>query len=435
MNIFRVLLIFLCTGLLFFSLPGIAWAQGKALSVPNLNSEYDELMPVIAPDGKTLYFVRTSHPENTGGEKAGQDIWFSQKIEDEWQPPENPGAPLNNIYNNAISSLSPDGKGNWLNNVYLARNRMAPGLSLATRTSAGWSKPEAITIQNFTPEGGFLNCFQANDSILFLSAQTDTTQMEDIFICRRVGEKEWSAPERIKKNINTTGFEIAPVLAPDGRTLYFTSNGHGGLGDADIFMSRRLDNTWLNWSEPVNLGAAVNTAGFDGYFTLDATSGLAYFTRENQEGNTDIYFIRLDDIKPTDNITAELPQAAEPLTETKGAAEISVSKPMLPMLVYFEVNSAELNAPAQKTIQNLVTQLKDSSGSVIIRGHADDTGTETKNKILSEKRAQAVANYLKLFYSPAAFIKIEGFGSSQPLMPNQSAENRARNRRVEIRIE
>ncbi|KAA5538781.1 OmpA family protein [Adhaeribacter rhizoryzae] len=425
-------------GLLLLSFSEIAQAQErKALPVTNINSEFDELMPVVAPDGKTLYFVRTGHPENIGGANAGQDIWYSQKnIEDnEWQPPLNSGAPLNNIYNNAINSLSPDGQQVWLNNVYLPRNRMAPGLSYADKTSTGWAKPQAVTIQNFTPETGFLNCYQATDSILFLSVQTDTTYLEDIFICRRVGEKEWSVPKRLN-NINTTGFEIAPVLAPDGRTLYFTSNGHGGFGDADILVSRRLDNTWLNWSEPVNLGAAVNTAGFDGYFTLDTNNGMAYFTRENEEENTDIYFIRLEEIAPaSENITAALPAKAEPLPNTQLVIESDRTELNLPVLVFFEVNSVQLNPQAETTLQTLKEQLASSEKTLVIQGHADDTGTEPTNKILSEKRAKAVAAYLVLQGLPAASIRIQGFGSSQPVVPNQSARNRAKNRRVEIQIE
>jgi hypothetical protein len=285
---------------------------------------------------------------------AGQDIWYSRKDpqKNDWQTARNAGSPLNNIYNNAINSLSPSGELVWLNNLYLARNRMAPGLSVASKTGSGWSKPETIIIQNFAPETGFLNFHVATDSILFLSMQTDSTQLEDIFICRRVGEKEWTTPERVDNHINTTGFEIAPFLAPDRITLYFTSNGHGGLGDADIFMSRRLDNTWLNWSEPVNLGKEVNTAGFDGYFTLDNSSAIAYFTREDKaKGDTDIYSIRLEDILPSENISADTLNATAPLLKTKQEAGTTEAPSVLPVTVFFEINSAQLNPASRAVLQ------------------------------------------------------------------------------------
>jgi outer membrane protein OmpA-like peptidoglycan-associated protein len=439
MNMGQILnTIFLPVFLLLTLLGPVTAQERKALPVAGINSEYDELMPVISPDGKTLYFVRTGHPENTGGEKAGQDIWYSQKSPEnnEWQKAVNPGAPLNNIYNNAISSLSPDGRGALLNNKYLARNRMLPGLSYAVRTGAGWSKPEVVNIQDFAPETGSLSFYQASDSILFLSMQTDTTYAEDIFISRRAGEKEWLAPERISKNINTTGFEIAPFLAPDQRTLYFTSNGHGGLGHADIFRSRRLDNTWLNWSEPVNLGAKVNTTGFDGYFILDGSSGDVYFTRENQErGDTDIYFIRIAEIFSDEDTTVEISKAAIPLPSTNPPEGSNLTQPVLPASVLFEINSAALNPAAEAVLQSIWQQLKPSENFLVISGHADDTGTEAANKTLSEKRARAVATYLQSQGLPAALIKIQVYGSSQPVLPNQSAAGRAKNRRVEIRVE
>jgi len=197
-----------------------------------------------------------------------------------------------------------------------------------------------------------------------------------------------------------------------------------------------LDNTWLNWSEPINLGAAVNTTGFDGYFTLDTNNGMAYFTRENEEENTDIYFIRLDDIATaSENITAALPQKTEPLLNPDTIIESNRTKATLPVLVFFEVNSAQLGPQAQTTLQILKEQLRNNGKSLVIQGHADDTGTETANQILSENRARAVAAYLMLQGLPETAIQVKSFGSSQPASPNQSAQNRAKNRRVEIRIE
>jgi outer membrane protein OmpA-like peptidoglycan-associated protein len=72
---------------------------------------------------------------------------------------------------------------------------------------------------------------------------------------------------------------------------------------------------------------------------------------------------------------------------------------------------------------------------LVINGHADDTGTEASNKILSEKRAQAVAAYFKSVGISDNILRIKGYGSSQPAAPNQSAENRAKNRRAEIQVE
>lgn len=89
----------------------------------------------------------------------------------------------------------------------------------------------------------------------------------DIYVCTKRDGK-WSPPFNLGEVINTPYCENTPFISPDGKTLYFSSNGHTGMGGLDIFKSTRLDSTWLNWSEPVNMGKVINTSGDDwGYKT------------------------------------------------------------------------------------------------------------------------------------------------------------------------
>ena len=88
--------------------------------------------------------------------------------------------------------------------------------------------------------------------------------------------------------------EMTPYLAPDGVTMFFSSNRPGGLGDNDIWMTKRLDNTWQKWSEPVNLGSPINTDNWDAFFTLDAGGEYAYLTTNlNTFGESDIVRVKL----------------------------------------------------------------------------------------------------------------------------------------------
>ena len=94
--------------------------------------------------------------------------------------------------------------------------------------------------------------------------------------------------------VNTAEFESSPFLAADGRTLYFTSAGHAGFGNGDIFVSRRLDDPGDNWSEPENLGPAINTDEWDGYFTIPASGDYAYLSsRAGSLGEDDIFRLKL----------------------------------------------------------------------------------------------------------------------------------------------
>jgi outer membrane protein OmpA-like peptidoglycan-associated protein len=96
------------------------------------------------------------------------------------------------------------------------------------------------------------------------------------------------------KQINTTGTELSPFLAADGKTLYFSSNGHPGYGRSDVFMSRRLDDSWTQWSTPINLGEPINSSGTDAYYSVPAAGDYAYFvSNEEGLGKNDIFKIVL----------------------------------------------------------------------------------------------------------------------------------------------
>src|SRR5690606_837619 len=91
---------------------------------------------------------------------------------------------------------------------------------------------------------------------------------KDIFVSFRNPKdpNSWTKPLNLGNIINTKAGEFGPFLAADDKTLYFVSSGHaGGYGDADVWMSKRLDDTWTNWSKPVNMGEKINTSGFDAY--------------------------------------------------------------------------------------------------------------------------------------------------------------------------
>jgi outer membrane protein OmpA-like peptidoglycan-associated protein len=119
--------------------------------------------------------------------------------------------------------------------------------------------------------------------------------------------------------VNTGEAESTPFIAPDGVTMYFSSSGHVGYGNNDIFLSRRLDDTWQNWSVPENLGPIVNTPQWDGYFSVSAKGDYAYFSStENSIGAEDIYRIKI-------------PEKAKPLTLIQLTGQVINQKTKEPM--------------------------------------------------------------------------------------------------------
>jgi outer membrane protein OmpA-like peptidoglycan-associated protein len=274
--------------------------KGRALS-DAVNTEYDELVPRLSPDNKTLYFVRSQHPNNAGGRAGGQDIWASQRAENgQWLPAVNLGAPLNNDRHNMVGGVTTSGHLLLSNTYYPDPNENRPGISESVMEAGKWGNPQQVVgWGDINAEGRYIDFYVTPDQrTMVLSMSVLGQPQEDLYVCfANFAGGTWSKPQSLGSIINTIGFETGPFLTADTKTLFFTSSGLGGQGNADIFMATRLDDTWQNWSEPMNLGTAVNTAGFDGHFIVDSKGLMAYFVSgPNPTALGDIYEIPMSEL-------------------------------------------------------------------------------------------------------------------------------------------
>ena len=267
-----------------------------------VNSAYTETRPVISSDGKTLFFARQEHPKNTGGEEDGQDVWFSSITDmknQTWGAARNMGSPINNKGNNGVTSITADGNTLLLINTYNADGTVTPeGASITTRTKNGWSQPVKLNILNYYNNSKQnVDYFLSNSGKVLLMAVTrdDGVGGQDLFVSFLQKFGVWSKPLNLGKTINTKKSEFAPFLAADGKTLFFASDGHKGYGKSDIFYSKRLDDTWQNWSTPLNLGPNINSKDWDAYYTVSASGEYAYLVSDKNgiENSKDIFKIRL----------------------------------------------------------------------------------------------------------------------------------------------
>jgi outer membrane protein OmpA-like peptidoglycan-associated protein len=265
-----------------------------------INSEYDEVLPVISSDGKTLYFSRFDHPQNVGGIKAGQDIWYSTlNNSGKWSVAKNIGAPLNNDANNYILSAFPDNNGLLVGGNY---NGDHNPISISNKQNDDWGIPESQIIKGMISTTD--TCFFAigsNRKTMIIECQgPDTHGEQDLYVSFLDHANKWTKPLNLGPAINTAKSEITPFLAADGKSLYFSSNGRKGLGKYDIFISRRLDSTWQKWSTPKNLGPEINSKGTDAYYNIPPKGDYAYFVSDNKSlGHGDIFRVLLtESIKP-----------------------------------------------------------------------------------------------------------------------------------------
>ncbi len=268
-----------------------------------INSAGQEVAPVISPDGRTLYFTRNYNKANIGGANQ-QDVWYStlgsgaSGSPPGWGEAVNIGSPINNAGNNAISGMAPDGRTAYLINAYQPNGDLTFGISRSTRTKAGWSQPVECKITNNYNEHKKEHlefCVSPDGRSIILAVQRKNTRGDrDLYVSIQRPDRTWTEPVSLGPTLNTADEESSPFLAADGRTLYFTSTGYPGFGNGDIFVSRRLDDSWGNWSEPENLGPAINTAEWDGYFTIPASGDFAYLSsRAGSMGEDDIFRLKL----------------------------------------------------------------------------------------------------------------------------------------------
>ena len=270
-------------------------APDKSISLESIsetvNTSGHEYAPVLTADGKTLYLCGRGRTGNIGGE----DIFVSKFKEGTWTKPELLSS-INSPYaHEAPLAISADGS-----RLLLYANT---DIYYSDKTASGWTIPRQFPSIN-KPDSWEADAFMTADgnAILFISDRKGNignfhkfgdpfhgshSGNSDIYVSTRT-EKGWSAPINLGKTINTPYSERSPFLHPDMKTLYFSSEGHPGLGRLDVFKSVRLtDTSWTLWSEPVNLGKELNSHG-DDYDYKISTDGKTAYLSSYRSGNYDI---------------------------------------------------------------------------------------------------------------------------------------------------
>lgn len=281
------------------------------------NPDYAEINPVISADGKTLYFVRVSHPENNHdaneyfGPEDSQDVWYSEAQGDgSWGAAKR----LDNInmsFYNAVLSISDDGKTILINGIYDKKSRwIKRGLSICTKIGNTWSTPQKLDIPKLSRKnkGKSSNAFMSGDAkVIFMSyTQRFNGKKQKIYVSiNDVGE--WSKPIKLPEIINSKKFsEEAPYYNPSEQKLYFSSNRLAKSCKAkrfeyDIYTSKKLDNTFLKWSDPQKLSDTINTPYWDSYYKKNAKGSWAYFASNrdnNGAGQPDIFRVKIFEENP-----------------------------------------------------------------------------------------------------------------------------------------
>jgi outer membrane protein OmpA-like peptidoglycan-associated protein len=285
----------------------------------NINSLYPEYGPVVSPDGKKLFFTGRDREDGIGGE----DIFISYYFGNRWSISTPINGNINTESNEYINSISADANtlllfGNYEGSLGRGDNFFVEKLG---RT---WSKiqhyPEPINSKYWDADA-FIT---ADGKAIIFSSERPGNIGEyhqkgdyyhgmhwgntDLWVVLKNGDVWSDKAINLGPKINTLYTERTPFLHPDGKTLYFSSDGHTGIGKSDVFKSVRLsDTSWTDWSTPVNLGKEINTAEEDWGYKITTDGKTAYFSTISDEGfgEEDIYYVDLPVIaKPQSNVFA-----------------------------------------------------------------------------------------------------------------------------------
>jgi len=288
----------------------------------NVNSDYDDASPGLTPDGKSLIF--TSRRIADGIENLKYDvvnpnndkmyISYWDKSIDNWGKAQPVEGEINYLGHIGSLSLSHDGKTMFIFKNILGETQSGDIFFSELLKDGKWSKPinigKPINSSYFESSA----CLSPDGNVLyFVSERKGGFGSADIYRSHRLAANKWSAPENLKGVINSEYDELGVYMHPDGKTLYFSSNGHNTMGGYDIFMSTLVDGVW---SQPINMGYPINSEFDEKHFVLSPDGKTAYIS-SNRDGDYDIYQVDMTNYsikKPVEVVTQYVSESGKPAT-------------------------------------------------------------------------------------------------------------------------
>ncbi|MBL4656463.1 MAG: PD40 domain-containing protein [Flavobacteriales bacterium] len=271
---------------------------------PPVNSKGSEYVPVISTDESVLIYTYSGERslgglQNEYGEENMEgyyyeDVQISYKIGDTWIAPDNIGFNINTYTHDASIALSGDGQTLF---IYKYTEEGGGDIYQSELKGNEWGPPVPLNVNINTPQWeGSASLSPDGLTLYFTSERPGGQGGKDIYMSKMRDDGVWDEAINLGPKINTQYDDDAPFIHPDGKTLFFSSNGHFNMGNYDVFRSR-----WdgESWSTPHNMGYPLNTAGDDMFYVVAANGKRAYFSsgRPGGMGEQDLYIAHLEKIK------------------------------------------------------------------------------------------------------------------------------------------
>jgi outer membrane protein OmpA-like peptidoglycan-associated protein len=461
----------------------------------SINTKANEYFPYLTPDGKVFTFTRMDGRQ--------EDLFYANRNDTVFSNAMSYGNNVNTDDNEGASAM--DAQGNFL--FVTACNRMdgygSCDIYYSVKQNNTWTAPQGIGKPVNTGAWEAQPSFSSDGSALyFASNRPGGFGGRDIWVSYLDTNMKLSEPKNLGPNINTKYDDQCPFIHADNQTLYFTSNGWPGMGNGDIYISRKTD---TGWTKAINIGYPINTENDDNGMTVSYDGKTAFLSssRAGGFGGLDLYSFELPENmqpKKTTYIKAVVKDAKskqllnayysiidldtkkevykgntsngkffvsielnkndalqiqkegylfysqninlkETTTETKPyeievlLEPIAANSKITLNNVFFDFDKNELKQESFVELDKLADLLKKNpTVKIEISGHTDNKGDKKYNLTLSQKRAESVVNYLVQKGIAAARLVAKGYGDTMPIAPNDTEENKAKNRRTEVKV-
>lgn len=435
------------------------WEPAK--TVPVINTSWNEGAPTLSSDGNYLFYTACQDPLNGfyGNEKrkgfGSCDIFFSQKIKERWTEPINIGTPVNSANWESQPSFSSDGKTLYFIRGFMNRNNEREQDIYMSVVGSDGKFGEPVKLgPNVNTSGKEESVFihPDNNTLYFSSSGHVGMGGLDIFMSKKQADGSWGKAINLGYPINSNKDENSLLVDPSGKLAYFASDRDGGFGGLDIYkfdlpeefkpeeityMKGRVFDAktkeglaaefeLIDLETQKKIMNSYSTA--EGNFLVTLNTNKNYLLNVSRQGY--LFYsdnFSLKDVKSDFNHPFIMDVPLQKM-DTGNVIELKN--------IFFDLNKSDLRPESLAELNKLINFLsKNAALKVEIGGHTDNTGERKSNITLSEERAKTVMDYLVQKGSiDKSRLSFRGYADLKPKVPNDTPENRSKNRRTEMKI-
>ena len=289
----------------------------------SINSKDQEYSPAFAIDEKTIYI--TKRMGNLSDNRPNEDLYFAELNDESWDKVKDIGPPINTIENEGAFSISSDG--NYIFFTSCSRNggKGQCDIWLTSKKNNRWDEPKNLQSPINTKYWESQPSISSDGRMLYFSSDRPGGYGGTDIWVSEFSNSGWSAPKNLGPAVNTSKDEQFPFIHSDNRTLYFSSNGHPGLGKSDLYLTRK--DVKLNWATPINMGFPINSRGQDWNLVVARDGKTAYFSSDQLKGfgGLDIYTFQLPEKLQAEKVSYLRGYVRDAITKQPLSANVELS--------------------------------------------------------------------------------------------------------------